>query len=295
MQQRTRAWSGAAIVLAMLGCTLGPSAEVQRQLEALAAVSAEKDSLLQAVVDNSRLMSEISATLATVNYRPEVFEAVSAESPVMASRDSLRLMIENVTTRVTEAETRLRASRQRIRTLTAASDSLKVQLEETIDNFESVLENQRETITTLTQQVSELEAEAVRLAAERAALADSVDAAEKRANTAYYVIGTKDQLLDRGIVVEEGGSRVLFIFGKRGKTLRPAHELNESDFTAIDIREVTEIPMPDTDEEYRIASRQNVEFLEVSPDEDGDIRGSIRIASPQEFWKASKYLIIVQS
>lgn len=285
----------AALLVALTGCTVGPSAEQQRQLDQMEQIAAEKERLMSEVVVNARLMSEISSALATVNFRPEVFEAVSLESPVAASRDSLVAMVANVTTRVSESEARLAESRRRIRALTTENDSLRVELEGTITNFESVIENQKATIVALHEQVDRLVQETVRLAEEKAALADSLADAAVLANRAYYIIGTKDELLERGIVVEEGGSRFLFIFGKRGKTLRPAVDLNESDFVLIDRRAVREIPLPDPERDYRIASRQNLEFLESPRDDDGEIRGSLRIGSPADFWKPSRFLIIVES
>jgi hypothetical protein len=284
-----------ALLVALTGCTVGPSAEQQRQLDQMEQIAAEKEQLMSEVVANARLMSEISSALAAVNFRPEVFEAVSLESPVEASHDSLVAMVANVTARVNDSEARLAESRRRIRSLTAESDSMRVELEETISNFESVIANQKATILALNEQVDRLVQEAVRLAEEKAALADSLAEAAVLANRAYYIIGTKDELLERGIVVEEGGSRFLFIFGKRGKTLRPAVDLDESDFVLIDRQAVTEISLPDPEREYKIASRQNLDFLETPPDDHGEIRGSLRIDSPVEFWKPSKFLIIVES
>jgi hypothetical protein len=167
--------------------------------------------------------------------------------------------------------------------------------EATITNFQTVIENQKVTIRSLANQVNSLMAQNVRLATEKAALKDTVETLEAQESTVYYVIGTKRDLIDRGIVVEEGGSRVLFIFGKRGKTLRPALDLDESAFIAIDKNAVTEIPLPNPDRKYRIASRQNLTFLTEPPDDDGKVQGAIEIASPNEFWQTSRFLIIVES
>jgi hypothetical protein len=117
-----------------------------------------------------------------------------------------------------------------------------------------------------------------------------------RENTVYYIVGTKDDLTQHGIVDETGGSRFLFIFWKSGKSLQPARSLDPSAFTAIDKRQVTSIPLPDSTKTYRIASRQDVSALATPPDADGKIHGSsLQIAAPAKFWAASKYLIIVES
>jgi cell division protein FtsB len=285
------------IALALVACERGPSPEIQAQLDQLTAVSAEKDSLLSQVAENARLMSEISAQLVAVADREKLAKSVSAsESPIAASRDSLRVMVGDVTQRIQLSEERLKESQRRIRGLTRVSDSLKTQLETTVASLGETLANQKATIEALTTRVEQLEAENVVLATEKAALTDTVEQLVEETNTAYYVIGTKDELIQRGIVTEEGGSRVLFIFGKAGKTIVPARQLDPADFTPIDIRNVTEISLPDSTEEYRIASRQDVTGLAQQP-ENGKIRGTsaLRIAAPDQFWLPSKFLILVRS
>jgi hypothetical protein len=285
------------LALGLVACDRGPSPEIQAQLDQLVAVSAEKDSLLSQVAENARLMSEISTQLVAVADREKLEKSVSAsESPIAASRDSLRVMVGDVTQRIQLGEERLRQSQRRIRALSNVSDSLKAQLDATVASLTETLENQKATIETLTARVEELEAENVVLATEKAALVDTVEQLVEETNTAYYVIGTKDELIQRGIVTEEGGSRVLFIFGKAGKTIVPARQLNPADFTPIDIRSVTEIALPDSSEEYRIASRQDVAAL-AEPPENGKIRGTnaLRITAPDQFWMPSKFLILVRS
>ena len=280
-------WGLLPVALLALGaCQFGPSPETQQKLRDLETVSAQKDSLLLAVAEHARMMSEISAELAAVQVRGKQLE-VSTESPLAAARDTMIQKIRYLTARVDESDQRLRDSRRRIQELTSLSDSLRATLEATIDNYERVLETQRETIASLTEQLNNLEVENVRLAAQ-------VDTLEAENTTVYYVIGTKDELLERGIVEKEGGARFLFIFGKRGETLVPTRNLDPGAFTAINKREVTEIALPDADREYRIASRQALEYLATPPDEKGRIAGSLEITAPEEFWSASKFLIIVQ-
>ena len=282
------------VLAALVACERGPSVEVQRQLEQLAVVSAQKDSLLQEVADNARLVSEISAELAKVEVKGKRLR-VAAESPLQASRDSLLEKIRYVAARVNESDARLRDSERRIRSLSILSDSLRATLEATVANLQGVIETQRGTIGALTEQVNGLQSQNAQLAAEKAALADTVATLAAQNNTVYYVVGTKDELLQRGIVVQEGGSRFPFIVEKRGQTVVPARDLEPSEFTAIDKRQVTEIALPEPGQAYRIASRHDVTALATPPDERGKITGTLRIAAPDRFWAASKFLIIVRS
>jgi hypothetical protein len=293
---RARIIAGLAVVVLVGACRRGPDPALEARIAELTAASAEKDSLLQQVAENARLMSEISAELVTV-ADPERLARVAqeAESPVSARRDSLRVMVKNVTTRLGSAEERLAVLQRRVRTLTRASDSVRTMLDQAITDLRTTIENQKSTIAVLAARTDVLETENVRLASEKAALADTVDQLITTQNQVYYIIGTKDELKEKGIVTEVGGSRVLFIFGKRGTTLVPARELDPTDFTAIDMMTTTEIPLPDSGAAYRVASRQNLAFLAEPPDRDGKVRGTLRITSPEEFWLPSKFLVLVRS
>jgi len=143
--------------------------------------------------------------------------------------------------------------------------------------------------------VQSLEAETVRLTATVDTLGAAVDTLRTQAETVYYVIGTKQELLEQGIVAEEGGARVLFIFGRAGKTLVPGRDLDPADFTPINKWSDTRVTLPDSTRNYRIVSRQDVGQLAVPPDDKGRLRvAALEILDPQEFWTASKFLIVVQ-
>jgi regulator of replication initiation timing len=206
--------------------------------------------------------------------------------------------VRQLTARSAESEEKLQASEKRIASMNRESGELKnavASMQRTVTEFQSVISNQKTTIASLMEQVSALQTENTRLATRTAELSDTVSVMTARDNTVYYIIGTKDELVRRGIVTEEGGSRVLFVFGKRGKTIVPARDLDPAQFTAIDQREVTEIPLPEADHDYRIASRQDLTGLATPPGEDGKIRGTITIADPERFWENNRFLIIVRT
>lgn len=280
------AWLPMALLLAA-GCKQGPTPEVQARLDSLSQTSAERDRLMQEVAENTRLVSEISRELAKVNVPARQLK-VSAESPLRASRDTLIQKIHYMSARVREIEPKLKASEQRIKDLTTLSDSLRNELAATMQNLQGVIDNQKETIDALTLQVETLTAENV-------ALKDTLENMSTINNTVYYVVGTKDELEQKGVIQEEGGARFLFVLWKSGKTLVPARNLDPSVFTVADRRHMEELPLPSTDKAYRIVSRQDTSALETPPDQDGKLTGhAVKIADPAKFWANSKYLIIVE-
>ena len=298
MSTHTIALRGAGLVAALLAFTgCGPSQKeyeaMKTQVQTMTAISAEKDSLLNEVAENAKLMSDISNELAKVKES----KRAGAESPALATtlndRQYILTRIQDITARVNQSEARLAASQKRVKALSGESDSLRASIaayEAAVADFQTTIENQKQTIAALTDQVNNLQTENVQLAAHNASLAMSVDSLTTRDNTVYYVIGTKQDLMNRGLVVEEG--RKFLFFGK--KVLTPARSLDSGEFTAVDMRLTPEIALPDSQAKYLIVSRQNLEGLTTPPDEDGKIHGAVQIGSPDRFWGPSKYLIIVQ-
>ena len=266
-----------ALVFAVAAC--GTSAETERKLAELEQVNAQKDSLMQEVALSSSLLTDINVELAKVRVRNNRLK-VSSESPITASRDTMIAKLRYVVTRVRETENALNQSRQRIKNLTALSDSLRATLDSTVGNLQTVIATQKTTIDLLTERVNELTTENV-------ALRDSL-------STGYYVIGTRSELKKKGILTEQGGGRVLFILWRTGKTLQPARNLDPSLFTAIDTRQVTQIPLPSGKREYRVASLQDLSYI-AEQREHNVYSGvsNLTITSPADFWRTSKFLIII--
>lgn len=286
--------TGLAALAVLLTTACGPSAEERQRVAELEQAAAQRDSLVLEVADLGRFVSDIGTELAEVSLEGSE-HTVIAESPSQAERDSIIAKVKQLNTMVDESQTRLEQSRRRIAGLSARSDSLQEVLTQTVANYEQVLATQRETIATLTARIDTLQVTNLKLAADVDTLSATVDTLRAETSTVYYVVGTKDELLERGVIEEEGGSRVLFIFGKRGKTLVPARNLDPSAFTPLNKYEATHIELPDPATEYRIASRHPLEYLVSPVNEDGAvIGGSLDIAAPDEFWRNSKFLIVVR-
>jgi uncharacterized coiled-coil protein SlyX len=267
----------------LLAAACGPTAQIKARLATLDTVSAQKDSLIQELALQAQTLSAVTSELAKVHVRNL---RVSSESPAAAQRDTMVQKVRYLVARVQDSESRLRSSDQRIRNLTFLSDSLRTMLENTVASLQETIDAQKEQIAALSATVDTLQIH-------NAALTDTLANMSVRENTVYYVIGTRDQLKEKGLVVEEGGSRVLWVLWKTGQTLQTARDLDPAQFTTFDKR-LTDIPLPYGDGVYRILSRQDTSSLATKPDDHGRITGaSLRIASPGEFWRNSKFLVIL--
>jgi hypothetical protein len=293
MNSRTRIVVTALGLLGALACQSKPSPQLQARIDSLQNAANERDRLVQEMAQDARMISDVSAELAKVQVRGKL--NVASESPGQASRDSVVARVRYIATRLNDSESRLRSSERRIRGLTSVSDSLRNTLVATIANYDSVVTSQRAQLVAYATAIDSLKGENTVLTAVNTALKDTVGDLSLRENTVYYVIGTRADLKQRGLIDETGGSRFLFILWKSGKSVQPARNLDPAAFTAIDKRQVTTIPLPDSTKRYQIASRQDLGALATPPDPDGRLHGSVQISAPGRFWTASKYLIIVES
>jgi hypothetical protein len=227
-------------------------------------------------------------------------QGAAGELPNPSPADQRAKMLERIkllTERVNEAESRLAASRQRVAAMSGDNANLTKQLaqyDSTITAFKSIIENQKAEIASLTTQVAVLQGENTGLKADKATLTTekTVLTGEKAAltverNTVYYVVGTKDELRKKGIIVKKGG-----ILGIAATDI-PATTLNPADFTSIDKTKVSEITLPNADKAYRVLSRQDLAATEQPAK--GGYKTAIKITNAEQFWAASKFLIIVQN
>ncbi len=278
--------------------------ELDKTLVQMQQISAEKDSLLKDVMQTSQFIADVNTQLATVRSKnagkPVKGSAAGAESSLTPAqqRDAIKTKIKELTDRLSEAEARLGASRNRVKELTANNAALTSQLasyDSTIAAFKSIIDNQKTEIESLNTQLAALQSEnaslkqdKVALTSEKTALVEEKSSLVTERNTVYYVIGTKDELLKKKIIDQAGGALGI------GKTQVPARDLNASDFTAIDKLKVMEIAFPKADKAYKIITRQDVTALETAPDKSGRIKGGLRITNAEKFWSGSKFLIVIE-
>jgi hypothetical protein len=270
-----------AAIVAATACHSGPrSPGLERRL-AESALIAERDSLLLEVAANGKLLSDIEAELARV--RPVRKGSPGPEAPELETTKDQRAFaleqVHGVVTRLREAQTRLAATERRVQRLAQARDSLSRGLAD----LAQVVATQKATVEALTGQVGSL-------TSENLALADSVARLSDDVNTAYFVAGTRKELIAKGVLVETG-HRSIPLIGRRD--VQPARDLPLKEFTSIDRSQVRRIPLPDSGRVYRIASRQSPAYLD-SVTAGGRVTGEISIRSPEEFWEPSRYLILVE-
>jgi hypothetical protein len=291
--------------LATTGCN---QAELKKALADAKSAEAQKDSLLTEVLETTQFVTDINGELAKAKSLAVTTTSTDPGLPgARKDREDRKAALERVNAviaklneseaKLTETETRAKSSRQRnarllaqIETYKKTIDDLRTTAEAQKADFESQLAAANTQIATLAGRVDTLTTEKGLLESDKAALTDTVVNLTAYKNTVYYAIGTKDELMKKGIITKEGSK--FLVFG--GTRLEPARNLSPEGFTAIDKTTNKSIPLPRTDKKYKIVSRQSPTYLASGVTKDGKVTGAVEIGQPEEFWSASKYLILVQ-
>ncbi len=137
------------------------------------------------------------------------------------------------------------------------------------------LENKQIEIADLERNLAKVERQSRDQAAKLKATTDEM-------NQAWYVIGNKKYLEENGIVMKTGG------FIGIGTSRKVADEFDKSLFTQIDLREVDALPV----------FSKKAELLTIHPAASYELMGykfvdSLLIRHPDDFWSASKFLVVV--
>ena len=289
------------LILAATGCDRN-RAELEKALTEARAAEAQKDTLLTEVLETTQFVSDLNSELAKARSvalkSGESDRGAPGAVQDRVERQATLLRIQQVIARLNESEAKLDAAETRAKSARTQNARLLAQIatyKKTIEDLKTAAEQQRveneAIIAEQRSQIALLAGQVDTLDKERHTLRGSVASLVNYKNTVYYAIGTKDELLNRGVVTKEGSK--FLIFG--GTRLEPARDINTSAFTAIDKTQTLSIALPRIDKKYKIISRQSPTFLAGDVNPKGEVKGVVEIVSPEEFWSTSKYLILVQN
>ena len=294
-------YAGLVLILAVAttGCT--SRANLTKALAESKAAEAQKDSLLTEVLETTQFVSDLNSELAKAKVAALEIggdRGIPGAQQDKAERQATLGKIRQVIERLNESEAKLTETEKRVKNAKIQNARLLAQIatyKQTIEDLKTAAEQQRaETEAIIADQRNQIATLAGRvdtLSWEKGWLIDTVAHLTAYKNRVYYAVGTKDELIKSGVVTKEG-SKFLFFSGTR---LEPARRPNLDAFTMIDKTQTLSIPLPRTDKKYKIVSRQSPDFLAGDINEKGELKGVVEIGSPEEFWSASKYLILVQN
>ena len=279
-----------ALTVALTACENKATQEQQAQAD-----MSSRDSLLSVIAQKD---NELNDMMTTLNDIQEGFRQINeAEGRVNLSKGQPETsqreeIMENLAfiQRTMQLNRELIARlQQQLKTNTSASSKLKATLEATIEGLNSELEAKNKQIADLTaeleqknlyiakqgEQITALNQNVNDLTAQNEAKSRTMAAQDKELHTGWYVFGTKRELKEQNIL-------------QRDDVLR-SDQFNKDYFTRVDIR---------VDKVIKLYSKSaklltNHPAGSYSLDRDSQGQYTLRITNPQEFWRASRYLVIV--
>lgn len=246
---------------------------------------------LQRVIDQKD--NELNDVMSTFNEIQEGFRLIeAAERNVTIVKDGeatnkseqIRQSIRNIQQRMQHNRELIARLQQQVREGSTRSEELRRAIESFTKELEAKntelqqlraeLEQKDIHIAELDRTVSNLNTDVTNLRQETEQKSETISEQDKQLNTAWYVFGTKKELQGQNIY-------------RKGKVLQSS--FNKNYFTKIDIRVDKEIKLYSKSAE--IMTNHPAGSYTLLPD--AQKQYVLRITNPQQFWSASKYLVVV--
>lgn len=241
-----------------------------------------QDSILKSYASAVRLINQIDDELTKLANVSQTIETQNLESDILQKIEYLSFQLNNKNDEIKSLEKQLKKISKN-----------NEQLEERLKSVEAIVVEKDRIIKNQEERITELENKLKIVITERDVALEGKGQAERLAtetrlqkNTAYYVIGTEEDLEKRNVISMEGEG----FLGIGGKYV-PSPETNIGLFKKIDITIDTLISFPSSFEIDQIVSNHNKKYLEFIASPAGD--SFMKITNPEEFWLKDKTLIII--
>ncbi len=228
-----------------------------RQKENIITAETNKDGLDVPESQRVRLMEDVIAVKEAINRYKEKIEQLKKDSNLKSVEFKKKL---NSLQKELEQKSR---TIENLQGLLKEKDLIISQKEQTIDSLEHHASDLKEDITVLTGEKEELK--------------DKVASQDRALFAAYYIVGSKEDLIEAG-VISKGG---LF------KSAKVSYEAEKTSFIKIDYREISTINT--NSQKAKVLSNHRKGTYSI---EEVDGEAIINISDPAGFWEQTKYLVI---
>lgn len=278
--------------LPFAGCKEQPDKGVDnREVEELKAKIVQKDSLIESVFLS---LGEITGNLNQIKEREEIITARVSngelpQEPISQIEQDIeeinRLLEKNreMIAALRSSSAQLKESRQRVASLESLLEQMTQQVEQKdreIAALKKELQEMDFEVSAMALNVEELEGQVDDLTRSHEELKGEIREQKEVLNTAYYIVGSRKELLDKEIIYKSG-----FI----GRTLVVNENRSLEAFVEVDKRLFDEV----------IIGQKNIDIVTSHPAEsyefvmnDNNVFLSLVITDRESFWKYSKVLVI---
>lgn len=268
--------------LFLVNCKGGDDKEINPLADSLNAVNSnlngklsEKEEALQEFIAS---FNEIQENLNTIKEKEKIVTSISKAGDVRNKEDQIKEDIQAIYDLMAKNKNRIGSLSEKLKKSTLRIEGLQ----KMIDNLQNSLNQKDGEIADLKSQVEGLNIDISNLKANIEETEKAVAEKTEVIQTAYYAFGTTKELKAKNIITKEGG------FIGMGKSTKIKEDFNRDYFTKINIANTTVINIGakkakiitnHPSSSYKLVGDKTVEKLEIT--------------NPDEFWSASKYLVIV--
>jgi DNA repair exonuclease SbcCD ATPase subunit len=272
----------AALGLTIASCsspadkTVSTATDVDSRIEQLEKENAQKDSMIN---ESLAFFSEIQSNLSSIELKKDEIRIKSMDTEF--TTDDKAWILEQIK--------QINFLRQEnAKKVKALSDQLKKSGLK-ITQLDAMVQGLLQSIQEKEEQISILESDLVSLDKAYARLFDAyqekavlVDELTEEINTVYYSYGTEEELVKNKVIDRKNG------FIGIGKSIKLMDNFNQKYFAKIDLTEEKELFIEGS--ELKFITDHPSSSYSLSP---SGKNTKIKISNPREFWKVSRYLVIV--
>jgi len=275
---------GLLFIIFISGCNQTEVTQLENENEELRQVNEQKDSTINDLVSS---FNRIQDNLATIKERQAIID-VNASNDVEAEgrRESINRDIQLINKLMQENEEAINDLNRKLRNSNikiAEFEKLLQRTNQQINEKNMEISALKDELAGLNFAIDQLNATVDTLLYENQEKEEIISTQDEKLNTAWFAFGTTKELLEAGVITKEGG------FIGIGKVEKLVADFNNDYFTKIDIRNVKSVPLY-VDKAEVITTHPSDSYELIKKDNKVE---SLSILKPEEFWKSSKYLVIV--
>lgn len=260
---------------------------LENENEELMEENAQKDSLINDFVTS---FTRIQENLAAIREKEEKIQSAREGNleTSMPQREEVIRDIEAINELLSENRQAMADLNDKLERYQFENSKLKrlvSNLQSQVDTKDSQVVVLKENLAAVNFEMESLNSRLSEVKEENEKRAETIEQQQEAMNTAYYAVGTSDDLRENKVIDKKGG----FIGIGRTKTL--AEDFNRDYFTKIDITKTNLIPLDTDEDDVKLISSHPSESYKWNKSDD-QVK-SLEITDPEKFWKSSKYLVVL--
>lgn len=236
----------------------------------------EKEAALQEFINS---FNEIQDNLNQIKEKEKIVTGNTQGGDVKNKADVIKEDIQSIYDLIAKNKMKVNALSKKLKNANIKIESL----EKMVANLQAMIDEKDKEIEGLKDKVESLNIELSNIQTNYQELEQENQVKTDKLFTAYYAIGTAKELKEKGVITKEGG------FIGMGKSTKLKDDFNKDYFTKVDITKIASIPI----------NAKSAKILTTHPSNSYKIVGDkkkvekIDILNADNFWGASKYLVIV--